>query len=172
MNLGILNFISISAFISLLFGSSEDYHNVGIIVTSPHNGSQKILLKDIGSMTNLSSEFFDVNLPTIFYSSGFQDNFENVRSMMEAFQLRGGFNFLVIDWFEYSFDDYVTVTRRVKKIADMSGDALFRITKNSNNFSNWHFIGHSLGAHMVGLIARRIHKISNKKNTNSKNYGT
>lgn len=146
---------------AILFGSRE-FPKLGIVVTAPNNKSERVLLSNVGSSLENSSNF-NPNLPTILFSYGFKDDFDDTRLMMEAFQKRGGFNFLVVDWSDYNARSYLPVANDVKTIAELYGDALFGLPlAKATNFSSWSFVGHSLGAHMVGFIARRIHKLSNQ----------
>lgn len=67
-------------------------------------------------------------------------------------------NFIVMDWSEYN-TNYLVSLSSMPVIANVIGDQLYELSQNpynSLNLTNWHFIGHSLGAHIVGMIARRI----------------
>lgn len=67
-------------------------------------------------------------------------------------------NFVVLDWSAYN-TDYLQSLNYMPHIANLIGDKLYELSQNSSNpfnLSKFHFIGLSLGAHMVGMIARRI----------------
>lgn len=73
-------------------------------------------------------------------------------------------NFVTLDWSAYNTDDYLAVINLIKPIANEIGDQLYEMANNRNNavdLTTWNFVGFSLGAHMVGLIARRIKEKSN-----------
>lgn len=67
-------------------------------------------------------------------------------------------NIVFIDWSAYN-TDYFKSLANVPAIANVIGDKLYAMSQdphNRLNLDNWHFVGHSLGAHMVGMIASRI----------------
>lgn len=67
-------------------------------------------------------------------------------------------NSVVIDWSAYN-TDYFQSLSFMPLIANVIGDKLYEMSQNATNtldFSKFHFVGFSLGAHMVGMIARRI----------------
>lgn len=70
---------------------------------------------------------------------------------------------LVLNWTAYNQDDYFTVINRLQPIAIEIGDQLFKMASLDDpiDLSTWRFVGFSLGAHLVGLIARRIKERSN-----------
>ena len=67
-------------------------------------------------------------------------------------------NLLVLDWSAYN-TDYLQSLSYMHHIANVIGDKLHEMSQDSDNqlnLSNFHFVGLSLRAHMVGIIARRI----------------
>lgn len=68
-------------------------------------------------------------------------------------------NFIVVDWSEYNQGDFFGIATRMNQIAEDIGDQLagmaFR-TDRKLDLTTWKLIGHAMGAHMAGLIARRI----------------
>lgn len=73
-------------------------------------------------------------------------------------------NIILVDWSEYN-TDYIKSLASLPAIANIIGDKLYAMsqnTSNSLNLSTWHFIGHSLGAHLVAQIARRIKQRAGK----------
>lgn len=68
-------------------------------------------------------------------------------------------NFVGLNWTAYNQNDFLTVINSLQLIANEIGDQLYEMAVDKNDpvdLSNWHFVGFSLGAHIVGLIARRI----------------
>lgn len=73
-------------------------------------------------------------------------------------------NFVALNWTAYNTGDYVSVISNLQTIANEVGDQLYNLQFNSStpiDLSQWHFIGFSLGAHLAGLIARRIKERAN-----------
>lgn len=73
-------------------------------------------------------------------------------------------NLITVNWTAYNKADYLTVIHFVQPIANEIGDQLFNMVSSSNNpidLSKWQFLGYSLGAHIAGLVARRIRFRSN-----------
>lgn len=73
-------------------------------------------------------------------------------------------NFITVNWTAYNKVDYLTAISSLQPIANEIGDQLYSMATNSNNpidLSKWQFLGYSLGAHIAGLIARRIKERSN-----------
>lgn len=67
-------------------------------------------------------------------------------------------NFIVLEWSTYN-NDYITSLKSMPQIANIIGDKLYEMSQdpsNRLNLDNWQFIGFSLGAHIVGMIASRI----------------
>lgn len=66
-------------------------------------------------------------------------------------------NFIIVDWSAYN-QEYFSSLCNLTEVADVIGDVLFEMSTNPIplNLTNLYFIGHSLGAHIVGLMARRI----------------
>lgn len=67
-------------------------------------------------------------------------------------------NLIVLDWSVYN-TDYITSLKSMPQIANIIGDKLYEMSQdpsNRLNLDNWQFIGFSLGAHIVGMIANRI----------------
>lgn len=68
-------------------------------------------------------------------------------------------NFVALNWTEYFTSDYFYSINNLQPIANVIGDKLYAMAfenKITIDLSQWHFIGFSLGAHLAGLIARRI----------------
>lgn len=67
-------------------------------------------------------------------------------------------NVIIVDWSEYN-TNYLSSLTNLPVIANLIGDKLYAMSQDPKNIlslNSWHFVGHSLGAHMVGIIARRI----------------
>lgn len=138
--------------------SIADYPELGIIVTSLES-SEKILLPKLNSLKDHPK--FNKNFPTVLYCFGYTQNFNEitVQTIMKAYQTRGGINFLVVDWANYSSGDYLAIRDDVYMIGTFVGRKLYELQVESNNtiqIADWHLVGHSMGSHLAGYIARSI----------------
>lgn len=73
-------------------------------------------------------------------------------------------NYIILDWSAYN-SEYIASLSAMPVIANLIGDKLYEMTQNSTdrlNLSTWQLVGYSLGAHMVGQIARRIKERSGR----------
>jgi ammonia channel protein AmtB len=136
----------------------DNYPHLGIIVTTT-NSSEKILLSNLNSLKDHPK--FDKNLKTILYCFGYTQYFSEitVQTIMKAYQTRGGFNFLVVDWADYNSGDYLELRKDVSAIGALVGRKLYELQIESNdtiNIANWHLIGHSMGSHLIAFVARSI----------------
>lgn len=68
----------------------------------------------------------------------------------------GDYNVICVDWKQYSMDvSYVTAKLRAKYIAKDIAEVLQKITRDmTEGVEKLHLIGHSMGAHIVGLTGK------------------
>lgn len=141
--------------------SADEYPLLNIVVTSV-NSLDSYSLKNFDDFLN--SVNYSPKLPTILYSFGWTEtlNSQTIQEIMKAYQTRGGFNFIVTDWSAYDRQDYMTIVQgQLQKMGKAYGRKLYEMqSKGSIHLKSWHFVGHSLGAHMVGYIARSIKQFS------------
>lgn len=141
--------------------SAVGYPNLTIVVTSVNT-------LDSYKLANFSlfvkSKNYVATLPTILYCFGYTENMNSstIQEVMTAYQTRGGFNFLVADWSAYDSQSYFTLAQgQLQGIGQSYGSELYQMQNNRFiDLTTWHFIGHSLGAHVVGYIARTISQLS------------
>ena len=65
---------------------------------------------------------------------------------------------IVIDWsILAAVPWYDTATNNVPLVGNKAGDLInFLVRENVTQLSKIHFVGHSLGAHVAGIAARRV----------------
>lgn len=147
----------------MTLGVLADYPKLNIIVTSV-NSLESYSLTDMHLF--VKSGNYIANLPTILYSFGYTENINasTIQVILKAYQKRGGFNFLVADWSAYDSEQYLTIVQgQLRGMGEVYGKKLYEMQSNGSiDLNTWHFIGHSLGAHMSGYIARAINQISSK----------
>lgn len=70
----------------------------------------------------------------------------------------GNYNVICVDWKQYSTDIlYAVAKARAKHIAKDIANVLSRITNNmTEGIEDMHLIGHSMGAHIVGFVGKRL----------------
>lgn len=75
-------------------------------------------------------------------------------------------NIVLLDWSSYNTSKYFTsIIKNMIGISPYVGNKIYEMTNSGNPLSltMWQFIGHSLGAHMAGLISRRVKESSGGK---------
>lgn len=66
-------------------------------------------------------------------------------------------NIITVDWRKVAQNDYVTAVLGVPAVGRAVGDfILFLVTNFGLRYENLHFIGFSLGAHVVGIAGRQL----------------
>jgi pimeloyl-ACP methyl ester carboxylesterase len=146
--------------------SFDDYPKLGLVVTSA-NSLEKIDLKNLYTLPNHPN--FNQNFKTVLYGYGYTQYFEEatVQTIMKAYHKRGGYNFLVIDWSSYNSGDYFQTRDNLTDIGKLFGRKFYEMELESNytlKVNKFHFVGHSMGAHLVAKIARSFFKASNLAN--------
>ena len=73
-----------------------------------------------------------------------------------AYVQRDSDNIVVLDWSHYAFDNYLTVSFRMKDIARYTARALEYLVDAGVDSTTLHIVGHSLGAHIAGFLDRYL----------------
>ncbi|XP_068619905.1 pancreatic triacylglycerol lipase-like [Battus philenor] len=106
----------------------------------------------------LTNPEFDLSKPTALYIHGYVEvvNDDSVQTMAKAYQRHGGYNFLLLDWSNLGFGNYISVSLDVKQIGKETGAAVAKLLKGGLSLERLHVIGHSLGAHIGGFCCRQL----------------
>ncbi|KMQ93906.1 pancreatic triacylglycerol lipase [Lasius niger] len=103
----------------------------------------------------LKNSSFDPTKPTRFIIHGWM----NSRSSSACVLIRDAYvkneddNVIVVDWSKISFRPYIWASRRVGLVGEFVSTMIDFLEKQGMDLSKTVLIGHSLGAHIVGLAA-------------------
>ncbi|XP_026331599.1 pancreatic lipase-related protein 3-like [Hyposmocoma kahamanoa] len=113
-------------------------------------------LRDAKGM--LSDAALDRAKPTVVYAHGYVElsSDESVMAVVRAYQGRGDFNIVVVDWANLGFGNYLAVALDLKPIGIETGKALSMLLKEGLSPKGLHLVGHSMGAHLLGFTARSL----------------
>lgn len=95
----------------------------------------------------------------MIYAHGFSESLQSksVNTVIDAYLYRGGWNVIVIDWSKFSSGNYfVTVLPLTHRVGLIVGQFLTYFILAGFPAKNIHLVGHSLGAHVVGLVGRIV----------------
>ncbi|XP_052750900.1 pancreatic lipase-related protein 2-like [Galleria mellonella] len=106
----------------------------------------------------LSDPSFDPRRPTVLYAHGYIELTEDdsVLTIVKAYRQNGRYNILILDWSNLAFGSYVLVALDLKPAAVEISNALVKLLKEGLNVKGLHFVGHSLGVHLLGAVARNL----------------
>ncbi|CAH2108458.1 unnamed protein product [Euphydryas editha] len=114
----------------------------------------------------LEIEGFDKNNPTVLYIHGFIETAqqESVQVMVNAYlESRPATNIILLDWSNMSHGSYlVNAARNTKKVGAASAEHINNLIESGLQIEKIHVIGHSLGSHVAGYLARDLKNIYKK----------
>ncbi|XP_046396404.1 pancreatic triacylglycerol lipase-like isoform X2 [Ischnura elegans] len=129
----------------------------------PKDG-ELIVVRDIQS---LRRSHFNASLPTYFVTHGFLQSSEgkSVQTIKDKYLGFHECNVIVIDWYAYTKNWlYFVVRLQLPDVAQIVADcADFLVKEGGADPSRMHLIGHSLGAHVVGIAGKRFLSSVGKK---------
>ncbi|KAL0821167.1 hypothetical protein ABMA28_005786 [Loxostege sticticalis] len=120
------------------------------------NSAQTLTMNNANSIRNSN---YDGNRPTIVIAHGWLSNrnTEPNPTIRNAYLRRSDVNIISVDWSSLSGSDYATAVRGVPAIGRGVGQFIrFLISTAGGNLNNFHLIGFSLGAHVVGNAGREL----------------
>lgn len=79
-----------------------------------------------------------------------------VLSRVAAYIQHDDYNVIVVDWGKISVRPYVWASLRVKMVGRFVSSMIDFLVKHGLDLSRTTFVGHSLGAHVVGVSARFV----------------
>ncbi|XP_017490948.1 PREDICTED: vitellogenin-1-like, partial [Rhagoletis zephyria] len=121
-------------------------------------------LKDFSSIVDFPD--FDASKKVVIASSGWMTNANKsddvLDSLAKAYNCRGDTNFLGIDVGRHLEEMYTWSALNTKTIGEQIANALVNLTKVVP-LENFHLMGHSLGAQIVGEAARHFKNLTGKQ---------
>jgi pimeloyl-ACP methyl ester carboxylesterase len=99
---------------------------------------------------------FDPAKPTRFVTHGWINSRNSVActSVRDAYLQQDDYNVIVIDWSSISIRPYIWASLRVPLVGQFVATMINFLTKHGMDSSKTIMVGHSLGAHVVGIAAR------------------
>lgn len=73
-----------------------------------------------------------------------------------AYLQSGDYNVIVIDWSSISISGYVWASKHVQMVGHFVATMMNFLAKHGMDLSQTTMVGHSLGAHVVGIAARKF----------------
>ncbi|KAG5885403.1 hypothetical protein JTB14_031425 [Gonioctena quinquepunctata] len=135
--------------------SGETYVKTYLYTRTDPDGIQ-VSLSDRTSVSNSS---FDATKNTVFVTHGWTNNYlsPSCVTVREAFLKAADANVFVIDWSDVASLSYQKAQKQMVTVGKIVGDLVKSFSSN-NNFAlaNISMVGHSLGAHLVGVAGKEL----------------
>ncbi|CAG9765026.1 unnamed protein product [Ceutorhynchus assimilis] len=141
-----------------IFSSKISSKDIEIISYKPNNKNETTNL----SSTKDISLSADEKIVIIVHGFQSQATADWVKSLASAYHNIGIKNTLAINWQKIAKQFYSTAAEATKMVGEMVGEWLFDniLQQNSSKLENIHLVGHSLGAHVAGFIAKKISNLT------------
>ncbi|KAG6451358.1 hypothetical protein O3G_MSEX007065 [Manduca sexta] len=106
----------------------------------------------------LAEPTFNVTMPTLVYAHGYVEltTDKSVEEIVKAYITKGGYNIVVADWSNLAFGNYLLVALDVGATGKTIGKAIIQLLKGGLLLDGLHFVGHSLGCHVMSAAARAL----------------
>ncbi|KAL0870630.1 hypothetical protein ABMA27_005590 [Loxostege sticticalis] len=121
-----------------------------------NNRAQTLTMNNANSIRNSN---YNANLPTVVIAHGWlgSQNTDINPTIRNAYLTRSDVNVIVLDWRRLALSDYATAARGVPAVGRGLGQFInFLINTAGGNLNNFHLVGFSLGAHLVGNAGREL----------------
>merc|ERR1712038_430101 len=108
---------------------------------------------------SLGNSNFDTNHPTKIFVHGFYDDATVVTRypMLENWLSVGDFNIISIDWGTLAACcNYISAADSVIPVGEYSTNLIQALVNYGVSLDNLHLVGHSLGAHVVGIMGQTV----------------
>ncbi|XP_011878188.1 PREDICTED: pancreatic triacylglycerol lipase-like [Vollenhovia emeryi] len=104
----------------------------------------------------LKNSNFDPTKPTRFVTHGWMNSRDSVACTLvrDAYLQYDNYNVIVVDWSSISIRPYIWASRRVMLVGRFVATMINFLVKHGMDSSQTVLVGHSLGAHVVGIAAR------------------
>lgn len=102
----------------------------------------------------------------MIYFHGFLESSEvlSVKTVVDAYLKLGGYNIIIVDWYEFSTGLYVLkVLRQLSYIGQFIARYMTIFIDTNYSAKKIHFIGHSMGGQLAGLVARLVKQQTREK---------
>ncbi|XP_055842957.1 uncharacterized protein LOC129909839 [Episyrphus balteatus] len=101
---------------------------------------------------------FTMRRPTTAYMYGYYSSLQrpSAHLLVNAYLNNNSFNFLVIDWEQAGSGTYIQAQRNLLKLAPRVAESFVKLIDAGLNKDNFTLVGHSMGAHGVGLIGEAM----------------
>ncbi|EFN87734.1 pancreatic triacylglycerol lipase [Harpegnathos saltator] len=103
----------------------------------------------------LKNSFFDPKKPTRFVTHGWMNSYESDACTLvrDAYLKHDDYNVIVIDWSNISMKLYIWASSHVEAVGKFVASMIRFLEKHGMDTSQATMVGHSLGAHVVGIAA-------------------
>lgn len=102
----------------------------------------------------------------MIYVHGWRPSHGNENSVLDlatAYFENKNVNFIIVNWKDLAFANYLKATLSVKEVGVLTGQLIFKISRHFKDpqlkkqyFDTLHIIGHSLGAHIGGMASKEL----------------
>merc|ERR1711970_515636 len=106
---------------------------------------------------SLENSYFDSRHPTIILAHGWNSHGQGFGGdLSEAYLQVGDYNVFAIEWGDLeTWANYPQAAVRTRAVGEHSAN-LVKILSDVGAFDNIHVVGHSLGAHVGGFLAKKV----------------
>ncbi|XP_048514753.1 lipase member H-A-like [Athalia rosae] len=103
--------------------------------------------------------FLDFDCPTVKYIHGWNGNWtaRDVVAVTREYILRGDHNVIIVDWGEVAGQFYPLAAAGTKEVGIEVAKGLDVLVKCGLRPESLHIVGHSLGSHVAGHVAKNAH---------------
>ncbi|KAK9507399.1 hypothetical protein O3M35_007262 [Rhynocoris fuscipes] len=113
----------------------------------------------VDNLTSVNSINFDKSRPVKILIHGWKNSHKSQFSILlkNAYLIEYNTNVIVVDWFKYSHQGYLTARLKVPYLGDKVAAFIDELCLKYNISSNSiHIVGHSLGAHIAGFAGPAV----------------
>ncbi|BFG00885.1 hepatic triacylglycerol lipase-like [Drosophila madeirensis] len=147
--------------LGLVMATGKEFDTANFYLYSPDSPDQTHRLHTNDSESVLASNF-DASLPTKVIVHGWSVTYveEPVSQLRTAYQARGQFNVIAVDWAVIAAMKYVEARPLVPGVGkDVAHFLSFLADEFSLDLSQVVMVAHSMGAHVAGFCGKELHKM-------------
>lgn len=132
------------------------YTDVNLVLYLPKGGNVTVPEKDAASL--VSNPGFDKDLVTVFYMHGYTETqqSESIAVVSEAFLKRGGYNFVSVDWSQFSVFPYIKALYNLYQVYRPVANTIESMVKAGMSEKKVWLVTHSMGSQLGGAVAREL----------------